>query len=89
MQLIQFRGNWYSLVFTDHALTRMKLRMVSEKEVVQVIETGTVKSKEKESKFWAYKHFSKREDNLISASLAVEGENLVVITVLVNWKVQS
>lgn len=89
MQLIQFRSSWYSLVFTDHATARMKMRAVSEEEIVEVIETGTVKPKEKGSKFWVYKHFEKREDNLISVSLAIEGENLVIITVLVNWRVQS
>jgi hypothetical protein len=89
VQLIQFRRNWYSLVFTDHALARMKTRAVSIEEVVEVVETGSVKQKEADHKFWVYKHFEHREDNLISVSLAIEGENLVVITVLVNWKVQS
>jgi hypothetical protein len=89
VQLIQFRNSWYSLVFTDHATARMIMRAISAEEIVEVIETGMVKPKDKEGKFWVYKHFEKREDNLISVSLAAEGENLVVITVLVSWRVQS
>jgi len=67
----------------------MKMRAVSNEEIIELIQTGTVKQKEMSHKFWVYKHFENREDNLITVSLAVEGESLVVITVLVNWSVQS
>ena len=89
MQLVQFRRNWYSLVFSDHVLARMKMRDVSIEEIVDVVETGSIKPKEADHKFWVFKHFEHREDNLISVSLAIEGENLIVITVLVNWRIQS
>ncbi len=67
----------------------MKMRAVSNEEVIELIQTGSVKQKEMSHKFWVYKHFENRKNNFITVSLAVEGENLVVITVLGNWSVQS
>lgn len=87
VQLVQFRSNWYSLIFTDHAMIRMEMREINIQNVVEVIETGIIKQKEVDHKFWVYKNFKNRKDNLISVSLAIEGENLIVITVLVNWRV--
>jgi hypothetical protein len=63
----------------------MQLRGVSERDLVDVIETGIVKPKTK-NKAWVFKSFAQRNDNLVAASVVVEAVDLVVITVMVNWE---
>ncbi len=83
-----FQGRNYSVIFTDHAKLRMSLRNLEEAVVINVIETGEVRPKTTEGKFWVFKKVPGRKDNLISISISIEAPNLIVITTLVNWRPQ-
>lgn len=37
-------------------------------------------------KLWAYKKIEGRIDNLVAVALTIDGDKLVVITVLVGWR---
>ena len=80
-----FRKKEYKVVFTEHARLRMELRGISEPTVVDVLETGKIKAKEKTDRFWVYKKIRGRKDNLISVSICIEDPHLIVITTMVNW----
>lgn len=82
---ITFRGEQYKIIFTEHAKIQMKLRDLSEDLIIEVIETGTIREKDK-NKFWAYKSIKGRKDNMISVALAIESPHLIVITAMVNWR---
>ena len=73
------------MVFTVHAIEQMRLRGISEEEVIQVIENGVSKSKNTKGKYWVYMTVPDRKDNLICVSVSLEPPNLIVITTLVNW----
>ena len=84
---ITFRGQIFKLIITDHARDRAGARKVSETLIKEVVRTGEVKPKPALSnKFWAFKYIEGREDNLIAVSLAVEGDDLIVITILIGWR---
>lgn len=83
---IQFRGEMYQLVFTDHAELRMKQRAVSIDEAVDVLASGKIKPKDKENAFWVYKSLRGRKDNLVCFSVSLEDPFLIVITTLVKWR---
>ena len=82
----RFGNRSYEVVFTDHAPEQIRLRRLSEKDVVLVIENGTPKPKNVKDKFWVYMALTSRKDNLISVSISIEPPNLIVITTLVNWR---
>lgn len=82
---VRFDRHTYTLVFTEHAIERMKLRDVSMGEVVKVIEKGIAKPKDEKGKYWVYKALAGRKDNLICVSISIERPSLIVITTLVNW----
>ena len=90
MKKIRFRRRMYSLVITAHAKARMEMRGISEFELQEVIEAGVIRPKAKalKNKLWAFKEIKGRKDNLICASISTEYPNLVVITVLVNWRLR-
>jgi hypothetical protein len=85
MALVRFQGKSLRLIVTEHAEGRMNLRQVSKAQLIEVIETGIVKEKS-ETKAWVSKAIDGRTDNLIAASVVVEGKELIVITVMVNWE---
>lgn len=82
---VRFINRSYEAVFTDHALEQMRLRGVSEVDVLRVIEEGVPKPKDSKGKYWVYMGFPARNDNLICVSVSLEPPNLIVITTLVNW----
>lgn len=83
---VKFKKKRYELVITKHARGRMKLRNISYDDLVEIIENGIVKKKEKKNKYWIYKNFGKRKDNYLCLSVAIEKANFIVITALVNWR---
>lgn len=64
----------------------MELRALSENEVIEVIEQGDVRAKDKENKYWVYMKLPYRKDNMISISLSIETPHLIVITTMINWR---
>jgi hypothetical protein len=84
--MADFQDARYEVIFTEHAKIQMLLRNLGEGAVLEVIETGRVKAKEKSGKFWVYKEIAGRKDSIISVSISLEARNLIVITTLVNWR---
>lgn len=83
----KFRGIIYAIQITDHARTRMVERSISDQLLLTVIETGRVKAKPRQpNAFWTFAEVAGRTDNLVCVSLVIESEDLVVKTVLVNWR---
>ena len=82
---VKFHGKTYSVVFTEHAIEQMRLRNLSNEDVIGVIEQGISRPKPTKGKFWVYMSITGRKDNLICVSLSIESPNLIVITTLVNW----
>ena len=76
----RFRKN---IRLTTHASTRMAERGVSEHYVLDLVESGNIKFKDK-SHLWIYKSYADRPDNNICAA-AVVGDALVVKTIMTNW----
>jgi hypothetical protein len=86
---VKFQGSAYMLQITDHAQTRMTERGVSDSLLLSIIETGQVKPKPQMSAaFWVFVDVKERNDNSICVSLIVESGNLVIKTVLINWRPQ-
>jgi hypothetical protein len=84
-----FRGNTYTIQITDHARTRMVERGVSDSLLVTILETGELSPKpQQDNAFWAFADVSGRSDNLVCISLVIESKNLVIKTVLINWRPQ-
>ena len=83
----RFGNRSYEVVFTDHAVEQMRLRRLSEKDVVLVIENGTSKPKNMKGKFWVYMALTSRKDNLVCVSISIEPPNLMAaVYTLVNWR---
>jgi hypothetical protein len=74
------------VVFTEHALRRMAERAMSEALVLDVIDTGTVRSAD-DMHLWIYKHIAERDDNLLCVAAVVENA-LIVKTVMHHWELQ-
>ena len=85
---VSFQRSSYEVVFTEHAKLQMSLRGLSDSDILDVIETGEVRTKSVENKFWVYKKLKGRKDNLISVSISIEDPHLIVITAMVNWRPQ-
>jgi len=71
---------------TDHSQLQMQLRNISLEILKQVIESGKVKEKDAEGKYWVYQRVRGRKDNLICAAVSIEKPRLIVITTLINWR---
>ncbi len=69
---------------TRHAVERMGERHIEESLLLDLIETGTLKWKD-EKRFWVFKEYPERNDNLICAAVALDDE-FVVKTVMINWQ---
>lgn len=83
---VTFQGKQYDVVITDHARLQMSLRGLTEQDVLNVIETGRVITRDSSNKFWVFRELKERKDNLISVSISVESPKLIVITTMVNWR---
>lgn len=85
----KFHGTTYTIQITDHARTRMVERSISDPLLVTILETGQVKPKPQQANaFWAYADIAGRTDNLVCVSVVIESGNLVIKTVLINWRPQ-
>ena len=81
----RFQGQFYDVVFTNHALEQMQLRGIASEEVIRVIEHGDVKQKKTKGKYWVFSNIKNRTDNFVCISISLEPPHLIVITTLVNW----
>jgi hypothetical protein len=85
----KFQGIDHFIQFTAHARLRMLERKISEVMVVAIIESGQIKAKpHKANAFWVFADFKGRADNALCISIVIESKDLVVKTVLVNWRPQ-
>ena len=69
---------------TVHAQQRMMERNIPESIVLDLIETGTLKSKDKRH-LWLFKRYPERDDNMLCIA-AVNDEVLVVKTITNHWQ---
>lgn len=65
---------------TRHARERMAQRAISEAQLIELLETGHIRSKD-DSRLWIAKIFSSRNDNLVCAAVVLE-DKLIVKTVM-------
>jgi hypothetical protein len=85
----KFQNIMYVIQITDHAQQRINERNVSISQLLTVLETGEVKVKpQKPNAYWVFADIPDRTDNFICVSLVIETKNLVVKTVLINWRPQ-
>ena len=68
------------IYITRHASERMAARNITESELLELIERGTVKYKDA-TRFWIAIQFENRQDNLLSVAAVLE-DKLVVKTVM-------
>lgn len=68
------------VVLTRHATQRMAERLISEAELLAVVDTGDTRYKD-DTHLWAFKHLADRDDNLVCAVLVLE-DAVVVKTVM-------
>lgn len=67
------------IIFTKHALERMKERKISEKEVKNTIKNPLHKSKDK-NRFLAFKLRNNKQ--LLLVHYVLEGDKIIVVTVI-------
>jgi len=69
-----------SVRLTSHALTRMAERNMDADLVLDILDNGTVKMKDR-AHFWAYRSYPDRTDNLLCVA-AVDANAIIVKTVM-------
>lgn len=65
----------------------MQERGISAEQMLDVIESGTVRNKDGR-RMWIFKAMESRRDNLICAAVVMD-DRLVVKTVMVNWELME
>ncbi|WP_328186478.1 DUF4258 domain-containing protein [Marinobacter sp. OP 3.4] len=77
-----------SVRISRHASNRMKERSISAGELSDLIEHGQTRYKD-ETRLWIAHHFADRSDNLLCVPVVLEGEFLIVKTVMhhFSWEV--
>jgi len=75
------------VVVTQHAALRMTERGISERELLEVIDTGDTRYSDT-VRLWAFKYFPTRHDNLICAVLVLE-DAVVVKTVMHRFELKE
>jgi len=68
---------------THHVKARMDKRDISLEQLLDLIETGDIKSKS-ETDLWIYKGYTECSDNLVCTAVVV-GQAVIVKTVMVDW----
>lgn len=86
IQEVNFQGASYKLIITKHALERMEERKITQRLIIEIIETGKAVEKNKKGKWWIYKKIKLRKDNNICLSVTIESPYLILITTLINWR---
>jgi hypothetical protein len=75
------------IILTHHAIEQMKVRKVTEKILLDLIELGEIQYKDTEH-LWIYKPYQNRKDNMLCVA-AIERNNLIVKTVMINWELND
>lgn len=73
------------IVISSHAKIRMTEREISEAMLLEVIDSGDTRYKDK-THLWAFKEFPERHDNLLCAVLVLE-DRVIVKTVMHHFSV--
>ncbi len=64
-------------------------RDISESLLLRVIQEGETQAvSNRKIAAWIFLSVPERSDNLICASIVIEGESLVIKTILVNWRLK-
>jgi hypothetical protein len=85
--MVTFQGHLYNLILTDHALARMILRNVTMDQLIAVLTIGfAIEKPHQTSAFWVFAELKERSDNLVCLSIVIEDRDLILKTVLVNWR---
>ena len=74
------------VVLTEHAYQRMTERNISLEQVLEIIDSGTLKEAGG-LHYWLYKHLADRTDNLLCVAAVID--NVVVVkTIMHHWEPQ-
>lgn len=72
------------MALAEHARVRMADRNISAELVLEIIDTGIIKSAGS-SHYWLYKHVPDRMDNLLCVAAVID--NVVVVkTIMHHWE---
>lgn len=74
------------VLITRHARQRMAERDMDEALLLDLIETGNARHKD-ETHLWLFKHYDRRDDNLLCAAVVIEGA-LVIKTVMHRFQLE-
>jgi len=74
------------VVLTEHATQRMAERQISLEQVLEIIDSGTVKEAGG-LHYWLYKHLPDRADNLLCVAAVIDNV-FVVKTIMYHWEPQ-
>ena len=72
------------VVLTEHARLGMAERQMDAPLVLEIIDTGTLKDAGK-GRYWLYKHFDDRTDNLLCVAAVIDNA-VVVKTIMHHWE---
>lgn len=76
-----------TIQISRHAQFRALERKVSDEYIVDIIEYGKIKIKDKK-RLWLYHSFTNRDDNFLCLAVVME-DVLVVKTVMINWELKE
>ena len=74
------------IILTEHATQRMVERQISLEQVLEIIDSGTVKEAGG-LHYWLYKHLPDRTDNLLCVAAVIDNV-FVVKTIMHHWEPQ-
>ena len=72
------------VILTEHATQRMAERQISLEQVLEIIDSGTVKEAGG-LHYWLYKHLPDRTDNLLCVAAVIDNV-FVVKTIMHHWE---
>lgn len=73
------------VVLTHHARNRMQERRISEAEIMEIVETGIIRTKD-ERRAWIYREFPDRQDNLLCVAALLD-DVIIIKTIMTFWEV--
>ena len=74
------------VILTEHATQRMAERQISLEQVLEIIDSGTLKEAGG-LHYWLYKHLPDRIDNLLCVAAVIDNV-FVVKTIMHHWEPQ-